>query len=99
MRRRERMPISLSHHSMLGGFGCPCRQDDTQKNRFHAITVPTSGMLCQNREASIIAAVATVIFRMVSNWDHLFGWSAGFLALCINFLITALLSVGNARTP
>jgi hypothetical protein len=69
MRRRERMPISLSHHSMLGGFGWPCRQDDTQKNRFHAITVPTSGMFCQNREAGMTAGVATVIFLMLNNCD------------------------------
>jgi hypothetical protein len=45
------------------------------------------------------AGVATVIFLMLNNCDPLFGWSVGFVALCLNFLITALLSVGNARTP
>src|SRR5580692_5541521 len=40
----------------------------------------------------MIAGVATVTFLMLSHRDPLFGWSAGFLALCLNFLITALVS-------
>jgi SSS family solute:Na+ symporter len=43
--------------------------------------------------AGMIAGVATVIFLMLSNRDPLFGWSAGFVALCLNFLITALVSL------
>ena len=43
--------------------------------------------------AGMIAGVATVIFLMLSNRDPLFGWSAGFVALCLNFLITALVSM------
>jgi solute:Na+ symporter, SSS family len=43
--------------------------------------------------AGMIAGVATVIFLMLSNRDPLFGWSAGFVALCLNFLITALTSM------
>jgi hypothetical protein len=31
-------------YSTLGGFGWPRRQDDTQKNRLHVITVPTLGL-------------------------------------------------------
>jgi solute:Na+ symporter, SSS family len=43
--------------------------------------------------AGMIAGVATVIFLMLSNRDPLFGWSAGFVALCLNFLITVLKSM------
>ena len=43
--------------------------------------------------AGMIAGVGTVIFLMLSDRDPLFGWSAGFVALCLNFLITALVSV------
>jgi SSS family solute:Na+ symporter len=42
--------------------------------------------------AGMIAGVATVIFLMLSHRDPLHGWSAGFVALCINFLIAALVS-------
>jgi SSS family solute:Na+ symporter len=40
----------------------------------------------------MIAGVATVIFLMLTHLDPLFGWSAGFVALCLNFLTTALVS-------
>jgi SSS family solute:Na+ symporter len=43
--------------------------------------------------AGMIAGVATVILLMLSNRDPLFGWSAGFVALCLNFLMTALVSL------
>jgi SSS family solute:Na+ symporter len=46
--------------------------------------------------AGMIAGVATVIFLLLSHRDPLFGWSAGFVALCLNFLITTLVSL---RTP
>ncbi len=42
--------------------------------------------------AGMIAGVAIVVFLMLSHRDPLFGWSAGFVALCLNFLITALVS-------
>jgi SSS family solute:Na+ symporter len=42
--------------------------------------------------AGMITGVVTVIFLMLSHQDPLYGWSAGFVALCLNFLITALVS-------
>jgi SSS family solute:Na+ symporter len=42
--------------------------------------------------AGMIAGVATVIILLLSHRDPWFGWSAGFLALCLNFLITVLVS-------
>jgi len=43
--------------------------------------------------AGMIAGVATAIFLMLSHRDPFFGWNAGFVALCLNFLITILLSM------
>jgi|GEM_PF-6253589 len=43
--------------------------------------------------AGMIVGGATAVFLMLSHRDPLFGWSAGFVALCFNFLITALLSL------
>jgi len=43
--------------------------------------------------AGIIAGVATVAFLVLTHQDPFFGWSAGFVALCINFVITAILSL------
>jgi len=43
--------------------------------------------------AGMVAGVATVICLMLSHHDPLFGWSAGFVALCLNFLITAFVSL------
>src|SRR5205809_3262507 len=43
--------------------------------------------------AGMIAGVATVAFLILTHRDPIFGWSAGFLALCLNFLITVLLSL------
>jgi Na+/proline symporter len=42
--------------------------------------------------AGMIAGVATVIFLMLSHRDPLYGCSAGFVALCFNFLIAVLVS-------
>jgi solute:Na+ symporter, SSS family len=42
--------------------------------------------------AGMIVGVATVIILLLSHRDPRFGWSAGFLALCLNFLITVLVS-------
>ena len=38
--------------------------------------------------AGMIAGVATVALLILSHQDPLFGWSAGFVALCLNFAIT-----------
>jgi SSS family solute:Na+ symporter len=43
--------------------------------------------------AGLIAGGATVIFLMLSNRDPWLGWSAGFVALCLNFLVTVLTSM------
>jgi SSS family solute:Na+ symporter len=43
--------------------------------------------------AGMIAGVATVIVLMLSHRDPWFGWSAGFVALGLNFLVTVLTSV------
>jgi SSS family solute:Na+ symporter len=43
--------------------------------------------------AGMIAGVATAGFLMLTHRDPIFGWSAGFLALCLNFLVTASLSL------
>src|SRR5713226_5473974 len=40
--------------------------------------------------AGMITGVATVAFLILSNQDPFFGWSAGFVALCVNFLITTI---------
>jgi len=44
----------------------------------------------------MIAGVAAAVFLMLSHRDPLFGLSAGFLALCLNFLITVF---GSLLTP
>jgi SSS family solute:Na+ symporter len=43
--------------------------------------------------AGMVVGVATSIFLMLSHRDPVFGWSAGFIALCLNFLITLSLSM------
>ena len=43
--------------------------------------------------AGMIAGVATVTFLILTHRDPFFGWSAGFVALCLNFLIAAGLSL------
>ena len=45
--------------------------------------------------AGMIAGVATVALLILSHRDPFHGWSAGFVALCINFLITAILSLAT----
>src|SRR6266581_2888708 len=42
--------------------------------------------------AGMIAGVASVAFLVLTNQDPFFGWSAGFVALCLNSLITAIVS-------
>jgi SSS family solute:Na+ symporter len=43
--------------------------------------------------AGMITGVATAVFLFVSKHDPWFGWNAGFVALCVNFMITVLLSL------
>jgi SSS family solute:Na+ symporter len=43
--------------------------------------------------AGMIAGVATAVFLMLSHRDPFFGLSAGFLALCLNFVIAVFLSL------
>ncbi|PWU09679.1 MAG: sodium:solute symporter [Terriglobia bacterium] len=43
-----------------------------------------SGMIC---------GVSAVAFLVLSNRDPFFGWSAGFVALCLNFVVTVTLSL------
>jgi len=43
--------------------------------------------------AGLIAGVGAVALLTLSNHDPFFGWSAGFVALCLNFLIAAGLSL------
>jgi SSS family solute:Na+ symporter len=52
--------------------------------------------------AGMTVGIATALALMLSHRDPLFGWNAGFLALCLNFLITVVLSlIGpiNIRAP
>jgi solute:Na+ symporter, SSS family len=50
--------------------------------------VTTSGVF-----GGMISGVAAAVFLMLSHRDPLFGLSAGFLALCLNFLITVFASL------
>jgi solute:Na+ symporter, SSS family len=43
--------------------------------------------------AGLVAGVATSVFLMLSHRDPLFGWSAGFVALCLNFMLTIIASL------
>ena len=43
--------------------------------------------------AGMIAGVAAVVFLILTHQDPFFGWSAGFVALCLNFVITVILSL------
>jgi solute:Na+ symporter, SSS family len=44
--------------------------------------------------AGLVAGVAIALFLMLSHNDPLYGLSAGFLALCLNFLIVVAVSLG-----
>jgi solute:Na+ symporter, SSS family len=45
----------------------------------------------------LIVGIVTAVFLMLSNRDPFFGWSAGFLALCLNFIVTVFLSLLRPR--
>jgi SSS family solute:Na+ symporter len=43
--------------------------------------------------AGLLCGEATVAFLILTNRDPFRGWSAGFIALCLNFLATVSLSL------
>jgi solute:Na+ symporter, SSS family len=50
--------------------------------------------------AGLVAGLSIVALLMLSNQDPFFGWSAGFVALCVNFLVTVTLSLAvDVKTP
>jgi len=49
--------------------------------------------------AGMISGVAIVAYLILTHQDPFMGWSAGFVALCINFLITAILSLLTPAMP
>ena len=48
--------------------------------------------------AGLIAGVGAVAFLILSNRDPFYGWSAGFVALCLNFAITVILSLFSTHS-
>jgi SSS family solute:Na+ symporter len=48
--------------------------------------------------AGMIAGVGTAALLILSGRDPFFGWNAGFLGLCVNFLTTAVLSSVKTRS-
>lgn len=49
--------------------------------------------------AGMVAGVATVAFLALNKHDPFFGFNAGFVALCLNFLIAVLFSLATAPAP
>lgn len=49
--------------------------------------------------SGMLAGVASAVFLMLSHHDPLWGVSAGFLALCLNFLIVFAVSLVVPETP
>jgi len=49
--------------------------------------------------AGLVVGVVIVAALMLSNHDPVFGLNAGFVALCCNFLIVALVSLSRTRQP
>jgi SSS family solute:Na+ symporter len=49
--------------------------------------------------AGLIAGTAAVILLMLCHRDPFYGWSAGFVALCLNFLVTTLVSLMTPAQP
>jgi SSS family solute:Na+ symporter len=45
----------------------------------------------------MIAGVTTVAFLMLTGRDPFYGWSAGFVALCLNFAIAVLVSLAASK--
>lgn len=49
--------------------------------------------------AGLVCGVALVAFLVLAGFDPCFGWSAGFLALCLNFIIAVGVSLIPAEQP
>ncbi len=49
--------------------------------------------------AGLVAGVATVAFLAVTKRDPFFGFNAGFVALCLNFIVTVVLSLEAVPSP
>ena len=49
--------------------------------------------------AGLVAGVATVAFLAVTKRDPFFGFNVGFVALCLNFIVTVVLSLETVPSP
>ncbi len=49
--------------------------------------------------AGIVAGAGTAAFLILSHQDPFFGWNAGFVGLCVNFLVTTMLSLVTTAIP
>jgi solute:Na+ symporter, SSS family len=49
--------------------------------------------------AGIVVGVSTVALLVLSNQDPFFGFNAGFVALCLNFLVCVPLSLSKVSFP
>ena len=49
--------------------------------------------------AGIVVGVSTVALLVLNNQDPFFGFNAGFVALCLNFLVCVLLSLSRVSSP
>jgi len=48
--------------------------------------------------SGLIAGVAAVAFLVLTHQDPFLGWNAGFVALCVNFMVTVILSLLTPAT-
>ncbi len=49
--------------------------------------------------AGMIVGVVTVAIPALTKLDPFFGFNAGFVALCLNFIVTVVLSLSTAPPP
>ena len=49
--------------------------------------------------AGIAVGVATVAFLALTQRDPFFGFNAGFVALCLNFVVTVTVSLSRSPSP
>ena len=49
--------------------------------------------------AGVVTGIALVAFLMLSKRDPFMGLNAGFIALCVNFAITGMVSLLTASQP
>ncbi len=45
--------------------------------------------------AGLIAGLATIAYLILTQHDPIFGWNAGFVGLCVNFLMTTIVSLSG----